>query len=172
VSSAVSLGASTVFTYVGSPCPRLLKLQVLPCVKEFGGIRHKAWQFKRLPSGAVRIFSSWMLTNERKTDDSGQNNDKCEYFKCLSSWQTTHIDHKHMCYISHTQHQFFFTNLFGATCFGSNCDPPSGMMIPCGSKHVAIFSVILYYKYLMNNIAHFGGWMLLTGYRKYIEWTI
>jgi len=140
MSSTVSLGAFTAFTYVGTTCSRRLQLQVLPCVKEDGGIRQTPWQFKRLPSGAVRIFISWMLTFERtcKTDDSGQNNDKCEYFKCLSTWQTTH-----MYYISRTQHQFLFTNLFMATCFGSNCDPSSGMMIPCGSKHVGILSVIL-----------------------------
>jgi hypothetical protein len=53
-------------------CWRRTQLQVLPVVREVGGIWHTARQFTHLLSGAVRIFSLWMLTVERKTDDSGQ----------------------------------------------------------------------------------------------------
>lgn len=33
----------------------------------------------------------------------------------------------------------------------------SVMIIPCGSKHVGIFIVVVRYKYLRNNIVHFFG---------------
>jgi hypothetical protein len=32
-------------------------------------------------------------------------------------------------------------------------------MLSCGSKHVGMFSVILQYKYLINNIVHFVCWV-------------
>jgi hypothetical protein len=107
MSSTVSRVAFYSFHVCRYTCWRRTQLQVLPIVREVEGIRHTARQFMHLLSGAVRIFSLRMLTVERKTDDGGQNNDKCEYFKCLSTWQKTHIDHKHMYYISRTQHQFF-----------------------------------------------------------------
>jgi hypothetical protein len=127
--STVSLGAFTVFTYVGITCSRRLQLQVLPCVKEDGGIRHA--MTVQAPPLWCRLYFQFVDANFRAYVENGQNNYKCEYFNCLSTWHTTH-----MYYISRTQHQFIFTNLFMATCFGSNCDPSSGMMIPCGSKQI------------------------------------
>jgi hypothetical protein len=32
--------------------------------------------------------------------------------------------------------------------------------------------LILQYKYLRNNIVHFGGWVLCTGYLHCMKWTI
>jgi len=107
MSSAVSLGAFSVHVWRYQVVTTFAITGSTLCKNSWGEIRDMAWQFKRLHSGAVRIFSSWMLTFERKTDDSGQNNDKCEYFKCLFTWQTKHSDHKLMYYISRTQHQFF-----------------------------------------------------------------
>ena len=41
----------------------------------------------------------------------------------------------------------------------------SMVMVPCGPKHVGIFSVILLYKYLRSNFGHFVGLMSWISYR-------
>ena len=45
-------------------------------------------------------------------------------------------------------------------------------MVPCRQKHVRMFGVILWYKYLRNSSAHFVGWISPIIYAPCTEYTI
>jgi len=44
------------------------------------------------------------------------------------------------------------------------------MMVPYGPKHVAVFSLILWYQYLRNNVVYIVRLALWTGYGNYGNW--